>query len=84
VIHLLNLLAAIALLVWGTHIVRTGMLRVLGEDLRQVLAAASQPLQGRCCRAGGHQPGAKQHRHMPDRGLVRRLGSGGHHRRHWP
>jgi phosphate:Na+ symporter len=37
-IHLLNLLAAIALLVWGTHIVRTGMLRVLGENLRRVLA----------------------------------------------
>src|SRR3954471_2650208 len=36
--HLLNLLAAIALLVWGTHIVRTGMLRVLGENLRSVLA----------------------------------------------
>jgi phosphate:Na+ symporter len=35
--HLLNLLAAIALLVWGTHIVRTGMLRVLGENLRTVL-----------------------------------------------
>ena len=29
----LNLLAAIALLVWGTHIVRTGMLRVFGENL---------------------------------------------------
>ncbi len=37
-LHLLNLLAAIALLVFGTHIVRTGMLRVLGENLRQVLA----------------------------------------------
>ncbi len=37
-IHLLNLLAAIALLVWGTHIVRTGVLRVFGENLRQVLA----------------------------------------------
>ena len=36
--HLLNLLAAIALLVWGTHIVRTGILRVFGENLRQVLA----------------------------------------------
>ncbi len=35
---LLNLLAAIALLVWGTHIVRTGMLRVFGENLRRVLA----------------------------------------------
>ncbi len=34
---LLNLLAAIALLVWGTHIVRTGVLRVYGANLRQVL-----------------------------------------------
>ncbi len=39
-LHLLNLLAAIALLVWGTHIVRTGMLRVFGENLRGVLAAS--------------------------------------------
>jgi phosphate:Na+ symporter len=37
-IHLLNLLAAIALLVWGTYIVRTGMLRLLGENLRLVLS----------------------------------------------
>jgi len=34
---LLNLIAAIALLVWGTHIVRTGVLRVYGAGLRQVL-----------------------------------------------
>jgi phosphate:Na+ symporter len=37
-IHLLNLLAAIAMLVWGTHIVRAGVLRVFGESLRGVLA----------------------------------------------
>ena len=37
-LHLLNLLAAIALLVWGTQIVRTGILRVFGENLRQVLS----------------------------------------------
>ncbi len=36
--HLLNLLAAIALLVWGTQLVRTGILRVLGANLRRVLA----------------------------------------------
>jgi phosphate:Na+ symporter len=36
--HLLNLLAAIALLVWGTHLVRTGILRVFGANLRHVLA----------------------------------------------
>ncbi len=37
-LHLLNLLAAIALLVWGTQIVRTGILRVFGESLRGLLA----------------------------------------------
>ena len=36
--HLLNLLAAIALLVWGTHIVRTGVLRLFGDTLREVIA----------------------------------------------
>jgi len=36
--HLLNLLAAVALLVWGTHLVRTGVLRVFGANLRKFLA----------------------------------------------
>ena len=36
--HLLNLLAAIALLVWGTYMVRTGILRVFGARLHQVLS----------------------------------------------
>ena len=39
-IHLLNILAAIALLVWGTHIVRASMLEAFGEPLRQVLATS--------------------------------------------
>jgi len=34
---LLNLLAGVALLVWGTHIVRTGILRIWGGDLRRFL-----------------------------------------------
>ncbi|CAB5643197.1 Na/Pi cotransporter family protein [Comamonas aquatica] len=37
--HLLNLLAAIALLVWGTQLVRTGVLRVFGANLRQFIAS---------------------------------------------
>ena len=36
--HLLNLLAAVSLLVWGTHLVRTGVLRVFGANLRGLLA----------------------------------------------
>ncbi len=35
---LLGLLGAVALLVWGTPIVRTGLLRVYGANLRRVLA----------------------------------------------
>jgi phosphate:Na+ symporter len=35
---LLNLFASVALLVWGTHIVRTGILRVYGTSLRRVLS----------------------------------------------
>ncbi|MES2281150.1 MAG: Na/Pi cotransporter family protein [Pseudomonadota bacterium] len=38
--HLLNLLAAVSLLVWGTHLVRTGILRVFGANLRRVLATS--------------------------------------------
>jgi phosphate:Na+ symporter len=43
--HLLNLLAAVSLLVWGTYLVRTGILRVFGGNLRKVLARSigSQP-----------------------------------------
>ncbi|HEX3061248.1 MAG TPA: Na/Pi symporter, partial [Usitatibacter sp.] len=37
---LLNLLSSVALLVWGTHIVRTGILRVFGADLRHILATS--------------------------------------------
>ncbi len=44
--HLLNLLAAVALLVWGTYLVRTGILRVFGGSLRNILARsmANRPM----------------------------------------
>ena len=56
--HLLNLLAAIALLVWGTHLVRTGILRVFGANLRHILAQATgnrvTAATGRCgCNSSG-------------------------------
>jgi phosphate:Na+ symporter len=38
---LLNFLASVALLVWGTHIVRTGILRVYGAQLRRVLSKST-------------------------------------------
>ncbi|WVJ11103.1 Na/Pi cotransporter family protein [Enterobacter hormaechei] len=37
---LLHLLSAVALLVWGTHIVRTGVMRVFGARLRTVLSGS--------------------------------------------
>lgn len=39
--HLLNLLAAVALLVWGTYLVRTGILHVFGANLRRILALST-------------------------------------------
>ena len=50
-LHLLNLLAAIALLVWGTQFVRTGILRLLGERLRNLLQA-SMGNRGKALTAG--------------------------------
>jgi len=43
---LLDLLSAVALLVWGAHIVRTGILRVYGTALRRLLGQnmANRPL----------------------------------------
>ncbi|KML54771.1 membrane protein [Burkholderia cepacia] len=38
---LLNLLSAVALLVWGSHIVRTGILRVFGSDLRTMISRST-------------------------------------------
>ena len=49
--HLLNLLAAVALLIWGTHLVRTGILRVFGANLRQLIARFYFPFLAR----PGHQ-----------------------------
>jgi len=40
VLTLLHLLSAVALLVWGTHIVRTGVMRVFGARLRTVLSGS--------------------------------------------
>ncbi|HSI50774.1 MAG TPA: Na/Pi cotransporter family protein [Ideonella sp.] len=40
-LYLLNLLAAIALLVWGTHLVRTGILKVFGAGLRRLIQAST-------------------------------------------
>jgi phosphate:Na+ symporter len=40
VLTLLHLLSAVALLVWGTHIVRTGVMRVFGARLRTVLSSS--------------------------------------------
>ncbi|WP_313087730.1 Na/Pi cotransporter family protein [Stutzerimonas nitrititolerans] len=39
---LLHLLSSIALLVWGTHIVRTGIMRVFGSHLRRLIGQSMQ------------------------------------------
>ncbi len=50
---LLNLLAGVSLLVWGTHIVRTGILRLFGSSLRRFLRiSAAKPLHAFFAGAG--------------------------------
>ncbi len=50
---LLNLLAGVSLLVWGTHIVRSGILRLFGSSLRRFLrASVSKPLNAFFAGAG--------------------------------
>lgn len=44
-LKLLDLLSAVALLVWGTHIVRTGILRVYGSNLRKILSRSVEKRQ---------------------------------------
>jgi phosphate:Na+ symporter len=39
-IALLDLMGGVALLLWGLHMVRTGMLRAFGPDLRPILGKA--------------------------------------------
>jgi phosphate:Na+ symporter len=50
--HLLNLLAAISLLVWGTYIVRTSVLRLFGANLRNLIERSVVVSQFRALMAG--------------------------------
>ena len=64
---LLDLMGGVALLLWGLHMVHSGILRAFGPDLRLLLAKA---LKNRFSAfARGHRPDcavAKQHRDRPD------------------
>ena len=56
---LLNLLSAVTLLIWGTHIVRTGILRVYGSNLRHVIGRNNGQQDTTTCRPcphGNQQP----------------------------
>ena len=64
---LLNLVGGIALLLWGLHMVQSGILRAFGADLRRVARhCPAQPV----CRASGrhrrHRASAKQYGHRAD------------------
>lgn len=39
---LLHLFSSVSLLVWGTHIVRTGVMRVFGASLRQIISSGTR------------------------------------------
>ena len=58
-LKLLDLLSAVALLVWGTHIVRTGILRVYGADLRRILSRSVENARWRSPPASASPPWCK-------------------------
>ena len=74
---LLHLLSSVALLVWGTHIVRTGIMRVYGANLRRVLSDSVEKAAGVRFRHRRDRAGAKQQRHGAAGDLFRRAGAGG-------
>jgi phosphate:Na+ symporter len=65
-VHLLNLLAAVALLVWGTQIVRTGILRVFGGTAPRACGGHDVARAVAAGRRGGDEPDPEQHGHLPD------------------
>ena len=74
---LLDLMGGVALLLWGLHMVHSGILRAFGPDLRLLLAKA---LKNRFAAfAAGHRPDravAKQHRDRPDHEFLHRRRAG--------
>ena len=61
---LLDLLGGVALLLWGLHMVQSGILRAFGADLRRVLAKAlRQPLCRLRRRPRADRAPTEQHRH---------------------
>ena len=49
---LLDLMGGVALLLWGLHMVHSGILRAFGPDLRLLAGeGAEQPLHGLCAPA---------------------------------
>ncbi len=70
---LLNLLAGVSLLVYGTHIVRTGILRLYGSNLRRFLRiSVANPMRAFFAGVGHHRADPEQHGHGADRRRVRR------------
>ena len=46
IVILINIAGAVALLMWGTYVIRTGMMRTFGAKLRSFLGRCSRPVSG--------------------------------------
>ena len=80
---LLDLAGSVALLLWGLHMVQTGIQRGFGPDLRRWLGTAlGNRLAAFAAGRRRDRDPAEQHRHRADgRGLRRRRGGGAGARR---
>ena len=82
---LLDLMGGVALLLWGLHMVHSGILRAFGPDLRLLLAKApEQPLHRLCRRPRSDRAAPEQHRDRADHEFVHvgRAGQPGARARH--
>ena len=62
----LHLAGYVALLLWGMHMVRSGIVRAFGGNLRQALGIGLEPLESLSGGCRHHATAAKQHGHRVD------------------
>ena len=71
-IVLLDLMGGVALLMWGLHMVRTGIMRAFGSELRRVLGTAlAQQISGAAGRDRRYRAPPEQHGDRPADDVLR-------------
>ena len=82
---LVDLAGAVALLIWGVHMVQTGVNRAFGPQLRRILSyALGNRFKAFARGPGGHRHPAEQHGHRTDGHAPSRPAGSSISSRRWP